>query len=81
MTVDVIRQRVQARLEAGLLPALLARQNRAHKKTDWRECDCSFCVVKREASTTLGLSRIRRLEQQGFEHPLREQMREERERI
>jgi hypothetical protein len=59
MTVALIQQRVQERLEAGLLPALLERQNKLHAKRSWRDCDCAFCEVKRRATVVLGRLTIR----------------------
>ncbi len=53
MSVESLRQAINDRAREMLAPALVAAGVTAHKK-GWRDCPCSWCAKKREATTVIG---------------------------
>jgi len=53
VSVQTLRQAIDERAKEILAPALIAVGVEAHKK-NWRDCPCSWCAKKREATTVIG---------------------------
>lgn len=53
MTVEALRSAIASRASELLAPKLLAAGITHHKK-GWRECPCSWCEKKREATLVIG---------------------------
>lgn len=43
-----------ARRSFEMLPPLLVREGTAQHKRGWRDCPCSWCAMKREATVVIG---------------------------
>jgi hypothetical protein len=53
MTVANLRARIEREASASLLPVLLDRAAEAHRN-HWRDCDCSWCQLKQQATVRIG---------------------------
>lgn len=53
MSVESLRAAIQERAQDLLPPLLVAAGIQVHKK-DWRNCPCSWCEKKREATVVIG---------------------------
>lgn len=53
MSVETLRVSIAQRA-ADLLPAALERVGIANHKRGWKDCDCSWCETKREATAVIG---------------------------
>lgn len=52
MSVETLRSAIQTRARELRVPALMAAGIVAHKR-HWRECDCTWCAKKREATSKI----------------------------
>lgn len=53
MTTAALVADIDAKVAEGLIPAVIERLACQHRKRDWRACPCSFCVIKRAATTAI----------------------------
>lgn len=53
MTVAALQARIAQEATDRLLPALLERAALQHRK-GWRDCDCTWCKLKQEATLVIG---------------------------
>lgn len=51
--IDRLRQAVAEEAQRRLLPAVIDAAKLAHRR-GWRDCDCRWCALKREATTMVG---------------------------
>jgi len=56
MTREEMMQEVDRRTSDLLMDHLFARSTELHAKQEWRDCDCTFCKEKRNATHYVGLA-------------------------
>ena len=56
MTLARLSVQIGEAATARLVPVLLERAEYAHRG-NWRECDCSWCALKRQATERIGALR------------------------
>lgn len=45
--LDAFRAEVEKKVQEKLVPAILDRAIKVHRKREWRHCDCNVCRLKR----------------------------------
>lgn len=78
MSVQSLRAAIAERAREIRVPALVAAGIIAHKR-HWRDCPCSWCDKKREATIVIG-SHVPRLWRGRYVEDMRESWREEKRR-
>ena len=52
-----LRSKIDERLKREMVPAFLDKYERWHKRKGLRDCDCEYCILKRQATIDIPLGR------------------------